>query len=163
MEYAYAAWEQLGEPQTPDLLAPFRAVTTEDLLALHDARLRAIERIAAEVERNDWAMKASFDLANLENFEDVADSFAVALDEVHHHRTACRARRLEHERAVTRAPRAQRNVDAGPVSGRRSNAGDCRVQPRAVRLGHVGYERKSACPNRGWPNGPRIIRLALSI
>jgi hypothetical protein len=81
LEYAYAAWQALPDPERDDRFAPFRAVTVDDLVALHTARLDAAERIAAEIKPNNWATKASFDLSNLTNFEDIATSFAVALDE----------------------------------------------------------------------------------
>jgi len=164
LEYAYAAWEQLGEPQTPDLLAPFRAVTTEDLLALHDARLRAIERIAAEVERNDWAMKASFDLANLENFEDVADSFAVALDEFITIERHVELGAWKHERAVT----PERRVLSGTTMLARYREED--QTPEIAAFNRALYdwdmlvdEAKERVPKPGWPNGPRIIRLRVDL
>lgn len=81
LEYAYAAWEQLPPPEGRDIFAAYRAATRADLLALHVKRLEAAERISAELEPNPWATKASFDLSNLDRFEDVSTSFAMALDE----------------------------------------------------------------------------------
>jgi hypothetical protein len=81
LEYAYAAWNQLPPPDDPDLFEPFRQTTSDDLRALHHRRLDAIELIAGTLKPNKWATKASFDLSNLADFDDISTSFAMALDE----------------------------------------------------------------------------------
>ena len=109
LEYAYAAWNELPAPEPNDRFAPFRAVTMDDLLALHASRLDAAERIAAEVRPNRWAMKASFDLSNLTSFEDVATSFATALDEFITIERHLKLGAWKHERTVS----PERRVLAG--------------------------------------------------
>jgi hypothetical protein len=81
LEYAYTAWDDLPEPEPSDPLQPFRDVTLDDLRALHETRLEAIAHIAGALQANRWAMKQSFDLSKLSTFEDVATSYAEALDE----------------------------------------------------------------------------------
>ncbi len=81
LDYAYAAWGCLPEPENPDIFASYRQVTPDDLLALHRKRLEAIERVAAELKPNQWATKQSFDLSGLAGFEDTSTNYAMALDE----------------------------------------------------------------------------------
>ncbi|MCA9860543.1 MAG: PD-(D/E)XK nuclease family protein, partial [Thermomicrobiales bacterium] len=81
LEYAYGAWKALPAAARPDPFAPYRAVTSDDLRALHAARLEAMELIAAQLRPNPWAYKQSFDLSNLDAFQDVATNLATALDE----------------------------------------------------------------------------------
>ncbi len=160
LEYAYAAWDKLPAPERGDRFAPFRAVAVDDLITLHNARLRAAERIAEEVRPNKWAMKASFDLSNLTSFEDVATSFATALDEFITIERHLKLGAWKHERTVS----PERRVLAGTSMLARYHEED--QDPEFATYNRALYEwemlvdeEKETRPKPKGPKAPHPVRL----
>jgi hypothetical protein len=92
LEYAYAAWADLGEQETAeqdsgqddgesDELTTYRGVTRDLLLGFQARRLEALEHIAKDFAGNKQTEKRPFVLPDLASFQDKARSLAQALDE----------------------------------------------------------------------------------
>jgi len=84
LDYAYAAWNRLPEPDEPDIFAPYRQVTPGGSAGAAPETAGTIERVAAELKPNRWASKQSFDLSRLAAFDDAATNAAMALDDSSH-------------------------------------------------------------------------------
>jgi len=83
LEYAYAAWGELGAPKagTPDELEAHRRVDRGLLQRFQARRLEALEHIAADFAGNKLTEKRAFHLPELASFSDTARSLAQALEE----------------------------------------------------------------------------------
>jgi hypothetical protein len=83
LEYAYAAWKQLPAPPEgkADPFAPFRPVTLDALHGFQARRLDALAWIAGKLPGNRQSEKATFNLPELGDYADKAESLAHALDE----------------------------------------------------------------------------------
>lgn len=83
LEYAYAAWDDLGPPRPGkrDEFAPYRGATIAHLRAFQSRRLEAIEHIARQFTGNKQTEKRPFDLPDLGTFMEKARTRADALDE----------------------------------------------------------------------------------
>lgn len=82
LEYAYAAWDELPPPRAAqDPFRDYRAVTTRDLTAFQDLRLRALRHVANDIKTNPDTTKTSFSLPDLGDFTDRARTLADALNE----------------------------------------------------------------------------------
>ncbi|HEX8551716.1 MAG TPA: AAA domain-containing protein [Abditibacteriaceae bacterium] len=79
LEYAAAAWGELPLDK-PDF-KHYLGATRENLTAFQARRLEACEYIAGDFKGNDKTFKSKFSLPDLATFEDIAPSFARALDE----------------------------------------------------------------------------------
>ncbi len=164
LDYAYAAWGQLPAPGTPDIFAPYRGVSTGDLLALHRKRLEAIERITTELQPNTWATKQSFDLSTLATFEDVSTSIAMALDEFITIERHVALGAWKHERTI--AP--ERRVLSGVTMLARYHEEDQTPEMAAFNRALYDYdmlapEEKEGRVKPKGPDGERIIRLRVDL
>jgi hypothetical protein len=164
LEYAYAAWDKLPAPEPGDRFAPFRNVTEGDLLALHSARLEAAERIAEEIRPNRWATKAPFDLSNLSSFEDIATSFAIALDEFITIERHVELGAWKHDRATS----PERRVLSGASMIARYREEDQSDEIAAFNRALYDWDmlvddEKLATPKPKWPEGPRIVRVRIDL
>ncbi len=83
LEYAYAAWGDLGDPSphSRDEFASYRDATTGLLVGFQARRLEALEHITRDFKGNKQTQKSLFDLPELTSFTDKAGTFAQALDE----------------------------------------------------------------------------------
>jgi len=83
LEYAYAAWGDLGTPEDGDAddYARYRGVTLEQIRGFHSRRLEAMERVAQDFRGNRQTVKSAFDIPALGDFEDRSRSLAEALKE----------------------------------------------------------------------------------
>jgi hypothetical protein len=82
-EYAYAAWDDLPPPRPgdEDPFRDYRAVTTRDLTAFQEKRLRAMHHVANDIRPNADTVKTPFALPELRDFSDRARTLADALHE----------------------------------------------------------------------------------
>ncbi len=83
LEFAYAAWDELPSPDqvVKDDFAPYRAATPALLTGFHARRLEAMEHIAHDFRGNRQTVLTDFDLPDLAAFQQMAPTFAHALDE----------------------------------------------------------------------------------
>jgi hypothetical protein len=83
LEYAYAVWGELPDPEEGkgDVFADFRGVTKEVLTAFQERRLEALEHVANSIQGNPNTQKTPFVLPDLAHFEDKAHDLAHALHE----------------------------------------------------------------------------------
>lgn len=84
LEYAYAAWGELEnyeDAALKDRSATYHRATPELLRAFCSRRLEALEHIAGDFTGNQWTEKSTFQLPDLDAFEDTAASLAEALEE----------------------------------------------------------------------------------
>ena len=164
LEYAYAAWNCLPAPEKPDIFAPYRAVSTEDLVALHRKRLEAIEHITGTLKRNHWATKQPFDLSNLANFEDISTSYAMALDEFLTIERHIALGAWKHERTVS----PERRVLSGISMLARYHEED--QTPELAQFNRELYEfdqltpdEQEGRPKPKGPEGPHLLRLRIDL
>lgn len=164
LEYAYAAWGHLPSPEPDDPFRPFRDVTVDDLVALHEARLAAAEWIAADLRPNRWAQKASFDLPKLSAFRDIASSFAGALDEFITIERHLKLAEWKRDRAIE----AERRVLAGTSMLVRYEEDD--QAPAVAAYNRALYdwnllpeEERATTPKPAKPDGPLQMRLRVDL
>ena len=82
LEYAYVAWNELPLPdEGDDPFRLYRQATPELLRGFHARRLEAMEHIAGDFPGNKQTSQREFDLPDLAAFEEIARTFAHALDE----------------------------------------------------------------------------------
>lgn len=83
LEYAYAAWGDLGDPAEAggDEYRYYRAATPELLAGFQARRLEALEHIANQFAGNHQTTKTPFALPDLATFEGKARTLGEALDE----------------------------------------------------------------------------------
>ena len=82
LEYAYAAWNELEQPERgQDEFANYRNITPALLCGFHARRLAALEHVAHDFRGNRDTEKTAFDLTKLASFSGKARNFADALDE----------------------------------------------------------------------------------
>ena len=83
LEYAYAAWDDLPPPVagTKDVWLDYRGVTTEDLVAFQERRLRALQHVSRDLRPNEETTKTAFSLPDLGDFTDRPRNLAGALEE----------------------------------------------------------------------------------
>lgn len=83
LEYAYAAWGELPAPAPgkEDELRFYRGVDPELLQEFHAVRLEAMECVAKDFRGNHLTLKTAFDIPNLLQFTQKAQTLANALEE----------------------------------------------------------------------------------
>ena len=83
LEYAYGAWNELGEPTRgeKDAVSAFREVTIGQIIAFEKRRLEAMAFIASTFDGNKDTEKTPFALPELSDFNDRAAHLAQALRE----------------------------------------------------------------------------------
>ncbi len=113
---------------------------------------------------NKWATKASFDLSNLAGFQDVASSFAAALDEFITIERHVELGAWKYERAVS----PERRVLSGASMLARYHEVD--QSPEIAEFNNALYawdmltdEQKEGTPKPKWPEGPKVIRLRFDL
>ena len=84
LEYVYAAWGAL--PAVPasgahDEFADYRKATRDLVVAFHTRRLEAIEHVSTRLSGNPYTAKTPYNLPDLANFDDKAQTLADALGE----------------------------------------------------------------------------------
>jgi hypothetical protein len=83
LEYAYNAWDELPLPADGqrDVVAGYRNIDRETLLAFHARRLEAMEHIARDFRGNKQTSLTPFNLPDLDAFTQKATTLAQALEE----------------------------------------------------------------------------------
>jgi len=83
LEYAHSAWNTLPVPATRghDDFETYRGATHDRLIGFHRLRLEALECVARDFRGNRQTEKTSFDIPDLEHFEQRATTLAAALDD----------------------------------------------------------------------------------
>lgn len=82
LEYAYAAWGELDQPeQGGDDFASYRRATPDLLRGFQARRLEALKWITSDFPGNRQTEKTAFDLPDLAAFDEKARTLAQALDE----------------------------------------------------------------------------------
>jgi hypothetical protein len=83
LEYAYAAWGELGDPEEADMDAyrRFHGVTAAQIAGFQRRRLEALEHVAKDFRGNKQTQKSAFHIPSLSTFEGRARRLAEALHE----------------------------------------------------------------------------------